>query len=323
VGMDTSTGTGSQEIIGLSQPVCVDRDGVLIGKGGFGKVYRIYHKLDNQYYAVKKILITESSIKNALHEIRVLASLQHPNITRYFYSWVEHHHQEECLDDEDNDRLEDDKLLLFENNYFFFNLQMEFCQMSLKEYLSRQTSISVQRNQKIIEQIVDGLDYLHQHGVVHRDIKPDNILVSSLETMVVKISDFGLAKVFRQGFRLTEQSLYVGTYLYASPEQFDGLACTFASDIYSLGIVIYEMQFLFHTEMERIQTLVNLKEKSIIDKSVPHVDMVQCMIHKNEAMRPTMPLLRLLLNSDLNKMNITTFCRDIVWGTVCRVLYQI
>ena len=90
----------------------------------------------------------------------------------------------------------------------------------------------------VIEHIGEALDYAHKRGVVHRDIKPENILVD--RHGMVKVGDFGIAKVLEDA-TITQAGLAPGTARYISPEQAQGLAVTPASDIYSLGVIAYEM----------------------------------------------------------------------------------
>lgn len=307
-----------EQIVALTSPYSIEQDGELIGRGGFGKVYRIYNRLDDQYYAVKKILITEDSLKSALHEIRILASIAHPNVIRYFHSWVEANQNTETLDNEDEERLEEETLLLYKNQYFYFYLQMEYCCMSLKDYLMTRTCVQSEKNKCIFTQILEGLDYLHRNGVIHRDIKPDNILLKRMDPLEVKISDFGLAKVFRPGMKLTEKSLYMGTLLYASPEQFEKQICGFSTDIYSLGIVFFEMMVRFQTDMERILKIMRLKEKGLVDEDIPYKNLIVRMTQKDVCLRPTITMLRSLFDSDFH--NVGLWCRDIIWGIVLNVL---
>src|SRR5262249_48647395 len=92
-------------------------------------------------------------------------------------------------------------------------------------------------------QVADALEYSHSQGVVHRDIKPENILVARRESagteVRVRVTDFGLAMATAEN-RLTKTGSVVGTIAYLSPEQLSGKAIDVRSDIYSLGIVLYE-----------------------------------------------------------------------------------
>jgi len=299
-----------------------EADAVLVGRGGFGKVYRVFNKLDNHHYAVKKVLITEDSLRNALHEVRILSSVLHPHVIRYFHSWVE---SASCdvpiADEEDRERLEEETLLLCKNRYYYFHLQMELCPMSLRDYLLRRTGPDGPFQEAVMVQVLEGLDYLHKNGIAHRDIKPDNLLLQSLDPPVVKISDFGLAKVFRNSMRLTEKSLCVGTYLYASPEQFNGDPCSFSTDVYSTGILFYELQVHFKTDMERVCCLTRLKEEGFIETNIAYKNLLTRMIQKDRDLRPTVAALRFLF--DRGFYGATIGCRDIVWEIILGVLLSV
>ena len=94
----------------LSHPTPLD----LIGKGAFGKVYKYHNELDDVTYAVKKILLTQECANNTLKEVRVLANLNHPNIVRYFHSWLEAMRISECnlIEQEEESDQEDSKAML-------------------------------------------------------------------------------------------------------------------------------------------------------------------------------------------------------------------
>ncbi|NBN99174.1 MAG: hypothetical protein EBV19_08080, partial [Flavobacteriia bacterium] len=218
----------------------------MIGRGGFGKVYRVFNKLDDQHYAIKRILMTENSIKGALHEIRILARINHVNIVRYYNSWIQTKQISLKNDDpsfiegdDESSFTEEDDIVIRHDQCFYFFIQMEFCQGTLKSYLySRENN---DNNMTICRQIIDGLHFLHTSGVIHRDMKTENILIYSYHPMHIKISDFGLAKVLSPTLNMTESTIYTGSYLYASPEQYKGISYSFSTDIYSLGIIFFEL----------------------------------------------------------------------------------
>ena len=111
-----------------------------IGEGSFGEVFHVKHSLDEKEYAIKRMNKNE----NDVGEIKILSSLYHPNIIRYYSSW---------------------------NDYQYFYIQMEYCFMNLRDYFYK-----TERDYSIIYQIVNGLDYLHQKKYIHFDLKPKNVI---------------------------------------------------------------------------------------------------------------------------------------------------
>ncbi len=108
----------------------------------------------------------------------------------------------------------------------------------LKKIIEQQGPLTIERSLGIAQQVAEGLDYAHNRGLVHRDIKPQNILVSPDGT--ARISDFGIAKS-HLSTAVTQAGMTFGTADYISPEQAQGLPASPQSDIYSLGVVVYEM----------------------------------------------------------------------------------
>lgn len=190
----------------------------LVGRGGMGAVYEAFQK-DLEREVALKILPPETADdlefqERFRREAATLAKLDHPNIVRLFdYGERE--------------------------GYFYFI--MEYVEGADLSALMSDGEFSPQEVLAIIGQVCDALDYSHERGVVHRDIKPGNILIG--EDGVSKIVDFGLAKVedpLDPG--LTGTMSTMGTVQYMSPEQMSGLRNTdHRSDIYSLGVVLYEL----------------------------------------------------------------------------------
>ena len=108
---------------------------------------------------------------------------------------------------------------------------------SLRRYISRRDSIKLTEISNIITQLLDALDFAHENGIIHRDIKPDNIIVSPGHR--IKVADFGVARINTS--TLTQTGMIVGTPSYMAPEQYIGLAIDRRADIFSAGIVLYEM----------------------------------------------------------------------------------
>ena len=189
-----------------------------IGRGGMATVYLAEDLKHHRKVAIKVLhpeLTASLGAERFLQEIEIVAGLQHPHILPLY------------------DSGEADGLLYY---------VMPFATgESLRQRLDREGQLAVDEAVRIAVEVADGLDYAHRQGVVHRDIKPGNILLSDHHAV---IADFGIARAVQvaQAGRLTSTGLGVGTPLYTSPEQataeetLDG-----RTDIYSLGCVLYEM----------------------------------------------------------------------------------
>ncbi|XP_064643150.1 eukaryotic translation initiation factor 2-alpha kinase 1-like [Lineus longissimus] len=154
-------------------------------------------------------------------------------------------------------------------------IQMELCELTLKDWMDarnlqavnltgedRYNVVSEPDNMKIIRQVLEGLAYIHRQDVIHRDIKPRNIFVNS-SNLQVKIGDFGLACDLWTASRDDTyadaghggHTQKVGTSMYAAPEQLKGSNYGSKSDLYSLGVVLYELFQPYNTGMERVESL--------------------------------------------------------------------
>ena len=185
-----------------------------IGTGGMADVYKAMdHKL-NRFVAVK-VLKPEfredaTFVKKFRSEAQAAAGLTHPNIVNVF----------DVGDDEG-----------------VYYIVMELIEgITLKEYLSKKGKLSVKEATSIAIQVSMGLEAAHSHGIVHRDVKPQNIIIST--DGKVKVTDFGIARAASSN---TISSNVMGSVHYSSPEQVRGGYSDEKSDIYSLGITLYEM----------------------------------------------------------------------------------
>ncbi|MBU3158526.1 Stk1 family PASTA domain-containing Ser/Thr kinase [Clostridium frigoris] len=187
-----------------------------IGEGGMGTVYKAKCHVLNRFVAVKilkkELSNDEEFISRFKREATSIAKLSHPNIVNVY---------DVC---EDNDV-----------NF----IVMEYVDgKTLKQIIKKNGRFTSKKTLDIVFQISKALSCVHESGVIHRDIKPDNIMIT--KDKMVKVMDFGIAKV-ADARTVTNSNKVMGTAHYLSPEQAKGSFLDLRSDIYSLGIVMYEM----------------------------------------------------------------------------------
>ena len=203
---------------------------------------------------------------------------------------------------------------------YFFNIQMEYCVSTLKRYLTERTCLDVSVCSTIVFQITQGLHFLHSNFIVHRDLKPDNVLISSFDPFHVKITDFGLAK---KTYHTTASSVhqdascYLGSFLYGAPEQLYQKTYSYASDVYSLGIIMFELQCLFQTDLERMISIQRLRQERELECLYFH-QLILDMTDPDPSRRPTITMLRNQYLTDLH--NPVVMCRDLVWQIISSAL---
>jgi serine/threonine protein kinase len=208
-----SAAGGSSELVG--QVVGHYRVEAFIGKGGMGTVWKATDQRLHRAVALKMLSGTLADdpaiVARFRQEAQAVARLNHPHIAQIF------------------------DVGIYQGLPF---LVMEYVEGQTLDAW-RQTAGSPDQQMEVALQIAAGVAHAHDKGVVHRDIKPGNILVTP--EGVVKITDFGLAKIAEAATNLTETGESMGTPAYMAPEQVAGVATDARTDIYSLGVVWYEL----------------------------------------------------------------------------------
>jgi serine/threonine-protein kinase len=190
-----------------------------LGRGAMGVVYKATDTALQRTVAIKTVNMAlerdgaEKYEARFYQEARAAGSLNHPNIVTVY-----------DVGKEDN----------------VAYMAMEFIEgVELRSLLGEGRAVPVSQAVSIAVQVAEGLAYAHQHGVVHRDIKPANIMV--LGDGPVKITDFGIARMRAAADELTQTGMMLGSPKYMSPEQVIGKRADHRSDIFSLGVILYEM----------------------------------------------------------------------------------
>lgn len=194
----------------------------VLGIGGMGVVYRAYDRLENETVALKQVssepvalnfATTGSDSAVALAtEFRTLAGLRHPNIVSVLDYGFD------------------------AQRYPFYTMQLLEQAKTLTDYASKLDAASKIR---LLIDMLHALVYLHRCGIIHRDLKPGNVLVTP--EGVVKVVDFGLALQINLTENANETGMPVGTLAYMAPEQFSEKSASVASDLYTVGVMIYEL----------------------------------------------------------------------------------
>ena len=187
-----------------------------IGQGGMATVYKAYHAAMDRYVAVKvlprQLAETPEFVGRFQQEARTIAKLEHAHILP-----VHDYGESEGVT---------------------YLVMRHLDAGTLKERI-QSGALALDEIDRLFTQLAEALDYAHGHGVVHRDLKPSNVLLDRHGDLF--LTDFGIAKLLESSSQFTSTGAMIGTPAYMSPEQAQGMKVDQRSDIYSLGIILYEM----------------------------------------------------------------------------------
>ena len=219
-GSDKNSGLSALLLTGENRPT-LGRYEILseLGKGAMGTVFLGRDPKINRQVAIKTMALSEEFEADELeevksrffHEAEIAGMLNHPNIVTIFDAGDEHD---------------------------LAYIAMEFLDgIDLVPYTKKDRLLPIQTTLKVVGKVAEALQYAHDHGVIHRDIKPANIMI--LKNKTVKVTDFGIAHIAESS--KSKAGVVLGTPSYMSPEQLSGKELDGRSDLFSLGVMLYEL----------------------------------------------------------------------------------
>jgi eukaryotic-like serine/threonine-protein kinase len=241
-----------------------------IGRGGMGAVY-LATRADNAFQrrvaikVIKRGMDTDFILRRFRHERRILAALDHQNIARLLDGGAT-----------------ETGLPYFVMEYIEGQPLYTYCDAR---------RLNVRERLRLFCQVCDAVEYAHQNQVIHRDIKPSNILVTA--NGVPKLFDFGIAKLLNTEMATdtapqTATAMRMMTVEYASPEQVQGLPVTFLSDVYSLGVLLYELltghrPYHFRSRMlHEMARVISEEEPELLSQAVNRTDNLLPVAHVDQ-----------------------------------------
>ncbi|XP_017776444.1 PREDICTED: eIF-2-alpha kinase GCN2-like isoform X2 [Nicrophorus vespilloides] len=297
----TTTKLGSSRL--QSDFHCMEK----IGSGAYGKVIKAKNISDNLEYAIKKIKVTSRDYEtnaDIIKEVHCISKLTHKYVVRYYSSWTEYtseeSDEESPFEGDDDDSEEDDsndKDLAEYSRRQYLYIQMEFCEKkTLSEAIQDGLESDPRTMWRFFKEIAMGLSFIHSKRLIHRDMKPNNVLIC--KNNKIKIGDFGLAKSLymnksRPGntgktLDINKFSSCVGTPPYSAPEMSSGIY-DFKVDIYSLGVIFLEMNYNC-TKTELYEVLNNINHSQTFPEAMTsnlEKEFIINMLSKDTSNRPT------------------------------------
>ncbi|CAI5653691.1 unnamed protein product [Oreochromis niloticus] len=231
-----------------------------LAKGGYGHVFKARDKLVKKYYAVKIVRHKEK----ALREVGALSDLNHSNIVRYYKCWLE---DSEYQWDNTTDSYSTSQSSSNSSQKYLY-IMMELCDdKTLKDWITEKNEKtleeSIRRSESlpIMQQIVSGVECIHSHRLIHRDLKPTNIMFG--KDGKVKIGDFGLVatETDDNDENQTERTEKTGTKSYMAPEQRTKTRYGSKVDIFALGLIYFELLWKISSGHERGKIFTGVRKQ--------------------------------------------------------------
>jgi len=285
------------------------RIGNVLGEGGFGKVRKVEKRIDRFVYALKGCAMPRDEKRIMMHvrECQTMARLECDKIVRYYDAWIEEMSQDLIEGFFDNKVKGMDR----PHKFLVLFVQLELCDTDMKSFLKENKKrMDDQDKWDMFKQVLEGIEFIHSKGLVHRDMKPGNVLVNlnkNTGAISCKIADLGLAKFKRKGDLLRPEAPAgpcetrrgdamtrgCGTMLYGAPEQFSGSSYGSKADMYAMGIVLFEIFADFRDRKERHRAIEKIRRnrQQVLDQYLhrkPDVtNLVAALLRTDPERRPS------------------------------------
>jgi len=274
-----------------------------IGKGGFGKVFKVKNLIDKKIYAIKEIKIKSNkkfkeNFDLILNEIFYLNLCQNSQTVKFYHFWIEFENFEKNFD----------LNFLSKKKKIRIYIQMEFCEKTLENLIFSLKNEPIKNRLKLCKNLTIALKFIHSLGIIHRDLKTSNILIKNGQ---IKIADFGLA-IFNNEIN----NFGIGTEIYSSPEQKNSIFYNEKTDIFSLGLIFYEILQPYKCVMEKIENFNFLKKFNKIpnenfQKKFPFLcNVILNMINKDFHLRPDENEIINVIDNEINKLSKRKISED-------------
>ncbi|GMS86596.1 hypothetical protein PENTCL1PPCAC_8771 [Pristionchus entomophagus] len=271
-----------------------------LGGGTYGSVFKVKNKLDRWEYAVKRIPVRgrEADRIYALKEAKLMASFVHTSIVVYKHCWMEQPpiNWQRKFDDKMLMEINCDEFFNYRNDSAFLYIQMELCQSSLYQWLTENQTRDLLLAKVWFKQLVSAVEYIHSREKIHRDLKPQNILLAGDDRL--KICDLGimsdLTHMEVDGVQeLSMERTYAqGTPMYMAPEQMGSpvyTSYTSKVDIFALGLILTQLSTVL-TKSEACKVFNEYRDEipsTVLDHLPETKAIVAWLTRKKSSERPT------------------------------------